>query len=89
MFGSGGFWDKSLSWFLKILKLFSFYSGNFQIFKYAPGQLIPNQPPKHVIASTNYLIMIDPIYMFSSNYISVMGYLKQLSISVWSLNVIM
>ena len=49
----GWFWDKSPSWFLKILKLPSFYSGNFQIFKNALGEFIPNRPLKHVITSTN------------------------------------
>ena len=53
MFGSGDFWDKSPSWFLKILKLPSFYSGNFNIFKNTIGQFIPNCPPKHVITNTN------------------------------------
>ena len=33
MFGSGDFWDKSISSFLKILKLPSFSPGNFQVFK--------------------------------------------------------
>ena len=38
MFGSGDFGDKSSSQFLKVLKLLSFYSGNFQkISKNAPG----------------------------------------------------
>ena len=49
----GWFWDKSPSWFLKILKLPSFYSGNFQIFKNALGEFIPNRPLKYVITSTN------------------------------------
>ena len=35
MFGLGDFWDKLPSWFLKILKLPLFYSGNFKIFKNA------------------------------------------------------
>ena len=39
-------------WFLKILKLPSFYSGNFKIFKNALGQFIPNHTRKHVITST-------------------------------------
>ena len=46
MFGSGDFCDKSPSWLLKILKLLSFYSGNFKIFKNPQGQFIPNRPPK-------------------------------------------
>ena len=54
MFHSGNFRDKSTSWFLKILKLPSFYSGNFKFFKNALGQLIPNCPSKHVITSTNF-----------------------------------
>ena len=33
MLGSGDSCDKSPSWFLKILKLPKFYSGNFKIFK--------------------------------------------------------
>ena len=53
MFGAGDIWDKSPSWFLKIVKLPSFYSGNFKIFQNALGQFIPNCPPKHVITS-NY-----------------------------------
>ena len=39
MFGSGNFCDKSPSWFLEILKMPSFYSENFKIFKNALGQL--------------------------------------------------
>ena len=46
MCGSGNLWEKWLSWFLKILKLSLFYSGNFKIFKNALGQFIPNCPPK-------------------------------------------
>ena len=46
MFGSGNFWDKSPSWFLKTLKSSLFYSDNFKIFKSALGNLsqiaIPN-----------------------------------------------
>ena len=53
MFGSRYFWDKSPSWFLKILKLLSFYSGNFKIFK---NTLVPNYPLKHVITSTYVII---------------------------------
>ena len=49
MFGSGDFWDESPSSFFKNLKLSSFYSGNSKILKNAPGQFIPNGPPKHVI----------------------------------------
>ena len=39
MFGSGNFWDESASWFLKILKLFSFYSDNFKFSKMHLGNL--------------------------------------------------
>ena len=62
MIGSGNYWDKSSSWFMKILKLPSFYSGNFKIFKNALGQLIPknalgqlipNRPLKRTVTSTN------------------------------------
>ena len=53
MFGSGDFGDKSPSWFLKILKLPSFYLGNFKIFKKALRQFISFFSPKHVITSTN------------------------------------
>ena len=53
MFGSGCFGDKLPSWFLKMLKVTSFYSGNFNIFKDALRQFIPNCPPKHVIIITN------------------------------------
>ena len=43
MFGSSNFCNKSPSWFLKILKLPSFYSGNFRIFENALGQIaLPN-----------------------------------------------
>ena len=55
MFGSGDFWDKSPLSFLEILKLPSFYWGNFRIFKTALGQFITNCPPKHVITSTDTL----------------------------------
>ena len=53
MFGSGNFWDKPPSLFLKILKLSSFYSSNFKNFKNTLGEFIPNRPPKHVITRTN------------------------------------
>ena len=59
MFGSGDFWDKSSSWFLKILKLPSFHSSNFKFFKNALGQFIQNCPPKHVITSTTLLKMLS------------------------------
>ena len=59
IFGSGDFWDKSPSWFLKNLKLPSPYSGNFKIFKNALGQFIPNCPTKHVITSTIFLAIIN------------------------------
>ena len=36
-----------------MLRLPSFCSGDFKIFKNALGQFIPNRPPKHVITSTN------------------------------------
>ena len=55
MFGLGDLMDKSLSWFLTILKMSLFYSGNFKTFKNAPGQFIPNCPLKHVITCTNCL----------------------------------
>ena len=44
MFGSGDFGDKTPSWFLKSLKLPSFYSGCFNIFENAVGQFISNRP---------------------------------------------
>ena len=59
MFGSGDFWDTSPSWFLKILKLPWFYSGNFKIFKNALRQFIPNRPPKNVITSINIFLFND------------------------------
>ena len=64
MFGSGDFWDKSTSRFLKILKLLSFYSGNFKIFKNAVGQFIANRLPKHVITSSNHTIDVIDIAPF-------------------------
>ena len=51
--GSGDFWDKSPSCFLKILKLKFKILNNFKIFKKARGQFIPNHLPKHIITSTN------------------------------------
>ena len=42
MFGLGNFWDKSPSWFLKILKLPTFHSGNFKMSKNALRKFIPN-----------------------------------------------
>ena len=42
MFRLGNFLDKSPTSFWKILKLPSFYSGNFEIFKNELGQFIPN-----------------------------------------------
>ena len=38
---------------MKNLKLPSFYSGNFKIFKNALGEFIPNCPLKHVITITD------------------------------------
>ena len=58
MFGSGNFWNKSTSWFLKILKLPLFHPGYFKIFKIALGQFIPNRPPKHLITSTYSSVVI-------------------------------
>ena len=52
IFGMGDFWDKSPWRFLKTLKLPSFYSRSFNIFKHALGKFIPNRSPKHVITST-------------------------------------
>ena len=46
MFGSDNFRDKSPLRFFKILKLPSFFSGNFIISKNALAQFIPNPPPK-------------------------------------------
>ena len=60
MFRSDDFWDEPPLIFLKILKLLSFYSSNFKIFKNALGQFFPNLPPKHVITSNNSSwILID------------------------------
>ena len=56
MFGSGEFGDKLPTRLLKILKLPSFYSGNFKISNNALGQFIQNHPPKHVITSTNHTL---------------------------------
>ena len=53
MFGADNFGDKSPLWFLKILKLFLFYSDNFKIFRNALVQFFPNRPSKYVISSTN------------------------------------
>ena len=63
------YWDKSTSWFLKILKLSSFYLGNFKIFKYALGQFILNRPPKHMTTtSTNVITSINKWDMFLCTY---------------------
>ena len=43
------------------LKLSSFYSGNYKLFKNALAQFIPNRPPKHVVISTNSMIKYDLI----------------------------
>ena len=53
MLGSDDIRDHLPSWFLKILKLSSFYSGIFKIFKKAVGQFLPNRSPKNMITSTN------------------------------------
>ena len=58
IFGSSDFWDKTTSWFLKILNLPLFYYGNFKMFENALEQFIPHLPPKHVITCTNWLLMI-------------------------------
>ena len=39
MLDLGDFWNKSPSWFLKVLKLPLFYLGNFKILKNALGNL--------------------------------------------------
>ena len=65
MFGSGDFWDKSSSWFLKILKLPSFHSSNFKFFKNALGQFIQNCPPKHVITCTKLTARATRIFSLS------------------------
>ena len=59
MFGLGNFWGKPPSRFLKILNLPWFHSGNFKISKNALRQFISNRLPKHVITSTNWLMLID------------------------------
>ena len=53
MLGLGDIRDHLPSWLLKILKLSSFYSGNFKNLKKALGQFIPNRSPKNMITSTN------------------------------------
>ena len=58
MFGSGIFWDKSPLWFLKILKLPSFYLGQLQIFKNALGQFIPNFLPNMWL-----LVLLDTLIL--------------------------
>ena len=68
--GSGDFWDKSLSvffFFFLILKLPSFYTGNFKIFKNTLGKFIQNRPPKRVITSNNAKVLkqdssLNPVY---------------------------
>ena len=61
MLGSGDFGDKSPLWFLKILKLPLFHSGNFEIFKNALEKFNPNHPSKLVITSTRpFLIAGQP-----------------------------
>ena len=57
IFGSGNFWDKSRTWFLKILKVPRFAWTILKFFKNLPGQFISNRPPKHVITSTVYHII--------------------------------
>ena len=57
IFGSGNFWDKSPTWFLKILKVSRFAWTILKFFKNLPGQFISNRPPKHVINSTVYNII--------------------------------
>ena len=71
-FGSDNFWDKSPSRSLKNLKLPSFYSGSFKMFKNALGQFIPSRLPKHVITRTN-LYVKQNIWYFLSLYRSSHG----------------
>ena len=78
MFGSGDFWDKSLSWFLNILKLPSFYSGNFKIFKNTLGQFIPNCQSKHVITSTSFLNFNEITIRKMQNYLKFEVFWKEL-----------
>ena len=56
MFGSGNLEDKSPSWFLEILKMSSFYSDNFKIFKYTLGQLPQIAIPEMwLLVQTNFI----------------------------------
>ena len=60
MFGLGNFWDKSPSWFLKILKLPSFYSGNFKFSKMHPGNLSQISLPNMLSFNTKcFLVWCD------------------------------
>ena len=62
MFGSGNFWNKSPSLFLKILKLPLFYSVNFEIFKNALDNLsqitLPNVPNIWLLVLINYKVFL-------------------------------
>ena len=78
IFGSGDFWDKSFSWFLKILKLPSFYSRNFKIFKNTLGQFVPNCQPNHVITSTSFLNFNEITIRKMQNYLKFEVFWKEL-----------
>ena len=64
------------------LKLPSFYSGNYNIFKNTLQEFIPNRPPKHVITNTNSMIKYDllDINVFFVNN-DLIDYSKQASLN--------
>ena len=70
MFGSGDFWDKSLLWFLKILKLPSFYCGNFKKFSIMHSGNLSN------IALRNMWLLVQTLSVAKNRSIR---YLKQLA----------
>ena len=70
MFGSGDFWDKSLLWFLKILKLPSFYWGNFKKFSIMHSGNLSN------IALRNMWLLVQTLSVAKNRSIR---YLKQLA----------
>ena len=56
MFGLSDFWDKSLVIFENFEIALSLL-GQFQNFQKSTREFIPDRPPKHVITSTNLVLL--------------------------------
>ena len=77
----GKIWGWTALLIFENLKLPSFFTSNYKIFKNELGQFIPNCPSKQVITSTNSMIKYDllDITIFSVNK-DLINYSKQASL---------